>query len=65
MDLYGLVGYECFGQVVLPYGLSETFNAPSAPLRSEERGIPFSVRVCDDKIIFDILPYASSAFNNA
>ena len=23
---WGLVGYACFGQVVLPHGLSETFN---------------------------------------
>ena len=26
MELWGLVGYECFGQVVLPRSFSETFN---------------------------------------
>ena len=38
MDLWGLVGYECFGQVVLPHGLSETFDvgAPDVATLSSE-----------------------------
>ena len=36
IDLWGLVGYECFGRVVLPHGLSETFNVTYSVL--EKRG---------------------------
>ena len=36
--LGGLVGYECFGQVVLPRGLSETFDVTTSVLKTEASG---------------------------
>ena len=36
---WGLAGYECFGPVVLPHGLSEIFDAPADPPPNKFGGI--------------------------
>ena len=55
MDLWGLVGYECFGQVVLSHGLSETFNVNDPGFRHDQiRGIEAMLKVNLRYFNFDI-----------
>jgi len=53
MDLWGLVGYECYGQVVLPHGLSSAILIMPPPTQI----FALETRIASHNLIFDQTKY--------